>query len=228
VEAIVIAAGDGRRLRPITERWPKPVLPVDGRPVVVTLLHELADAGVEPVTVVTGHLAEQVEALVGDCEPRLDVRFVRQPEPLGSADAVRRALEAGARAPTLITAADTVYGPGDVGRFVKAALGEGADGAIAWRPGSGTRSLQLENGRIAEIARAGETPYAAAPLWAATGETLGFLDGLPGPPFELTTAFQRAIDAGKTILGIEIGPTRDLTEPADVVRHNFLYLESER
>jgi molybdopterin-guanine dinucleotide biosynthesis protein A len=226
VEAIVMAAGEGRRLRPITERWPKPVLPIDGRPVIVTLLHELADAGVEVATVVTGHLAEQVEALTAHCEPHLDVRFTRQPEPLGAADAVRRALAAYARAPLLITAADTVFEPGGVGRFAHAA--ERADGAIAWRVGPGTRSLRLEDGRIAGIAPAGETPHATAPLWAATGETLAFLADLPGPPFELTTAFQRAIDAGKTILGVEIGPTRDLTEPADVVRHNFLYLENER
>jgi NDP-sugar pyrophosphorylase family protein len=120
VEAIVMAAGEGRRLRPITERWPKAVLPIDGRPVVVTLLHELADAGVGTATVVTGHLAERVEALAAECEPRLTVRFARQPEPLGSADAVRKALAAGARAPLLITAADTVYTPGDVGRFARA------------------------------------------------------------------------------------------------------------
>jgi molybdopterin-guanine dinucleotide biosynthesis protein A len=227
VEAIVMAAGEGRRLRPITERWPKPVLPVDGRPVVVTLLHELADAGVKVATVVTGHLAEQVEALVADCEPRLELRFAFQPEPLGSADVVHRALEAGARAPVLVTAADTVYGPGDVGRFAQAAFGEDAAGAIAWRPGSGSRSLRLDNGRITGFAAADETPHAAAPLWAGRAETLALLEDLPGPPFELTTAFQRAIDAGKRILGIEIGPTRDLTEPADVVRHNFLYLESE-
>jgi len=56
-----MAAGEGRRLRPLTERWPKPVLPIDGRPVVVTLAHELARAGCERIVVVTGHLAEQVE-----------------------------------------------------------------------------------------------------------------------------------------------------------------------
>jgi molybdopterin-guanine dinucleotide biosynthesis protein A len=224
VEAIVMAAGEGRRLRPITERWPKAVLPIDGRPVVVTLLHELADAGVGTATVVTGHLAERVEALAAECEPRLTVRFARQPEPLGSADAVRKALAAGARAPLLITAADTVYTPGDVGRFARAV--ESAAGATAWRAGSGTRSLRLENGRIAGFAPAGQTPHATAPLWAASEEMLAFLEDLPGPPFELTAAFQRALDAGKTILGVEIGPTRELTEPADVVRHNFLYLEA--
>jgi GTP:adenosylcobinamide-phosphate guanylyltransferase len=224
VEAIVMAAGEGRRLRPLSERWPKPVLPVDGRPVIVTLLHELADAGFEVATVVTGHLAEQVEALAADCEPRLDVRFARQPEPLGSADAARRALAAGARPPVLITAADTVYAPGDVGRFTSAAAG--AAGAIAWRAGPGSRSLRLGEGQITGFAAAGETAHAAAPLWAAGEETLAFLEDVPGPPFELTDAFQRALAAGKTILGVEIGPTRDLTEPADVVLHNFLYLES--
>ena len=35
-----MAAGEGRRMRPLTDRWPKPVLPIDGRPVVVQLLHE--------------------------------------------------------------------------------------------------------------------------------------------------------------------------------------------
>jgi hypothetical protein len=102
----------------------------------------------------------------------------------------------------------------------------GPPGATAWRAGSGTRSLRLENGRIAGFAPAGQTPHATAPLWAASEEMLAFLEDLPGPPFELTAAFQRALDAGKIILGVEIGPTRELTEPADVVRHNFLYLEA--
>src|SRR5207244_6365777 len=66
VEAVVMAAGEGRRLRPLTERYAKPVLPVDGRPVLATLLRELAGAGCERVWLVTGHLAEQVECVAGD------------------------------------------------------------------------------------------------------------------------------------------------------------------
>ena len=42
-----MAAGEGRRLRPVTERWPKPILPIDGKPVVAMLLRELAAAGIE-------------------------------------------------------------------------------------------------------------------------------------------------------------------------------------
>src|ERR687885_1770817 len=114
-----MAAGEGRRMRPVSERWPKPVLPIDGRPVIGTLLRGLADAGIEGVVVVTGHLAEQVEGLVGDGAAfGLAVSYARQPEPLGSADVVLRGLRAGARPPLVVTAADTVFAPGDLARFL--------------------------------------------------------------------------------------------------------------
>jgi NDP-sugar pyrophosphorylase family protein len=57
VDAVVMAAGEGTRLRPLTERWPKPVLPIDGRAVLATLLRELAAAECELVWLVTGYLA---------------------------------------------------------------------------------------------------------------------------------------------------------------------------
>jgi NDP-sugar pyrophosphorylase family protein len=219
VDAVVMAAGEGRRLRPITERWPKPVLPIDGRPVIVWVLEELAAAGCSQAWVVVGHLADQVIRLVGD-NPRIDVEFVRQPEPLGSADAARRALAAGAEPPLLVSAADTVYEPGDVARVARA-----RGSAIAWRERPEGATVELDGDRVIRIPGSPGATRFAAPLWLLTADVAGYLDGLPGPPFELAAAFQRAIDAGTTIVGIEIRPTRDLTEPADLVRHNFLYLE---
>ncbi len=44
------------------------------------------------------------------------------------------------------------------------------------------------------------------------------------PPHELSRAFQSALDAGLTVLGVEIGRTRDLTSPLDVFEENFPYL----
>src|SRR5919197_2821137 len=98
-----MAAGEGTRLRPLTERWAKPVLPIDGRPVLAVLLRELAAAGCERVWLVSGHLAEQVEALAGDGSAfGVSVRRVRQPGVLGSADAVRRGPDAGGGVPGLV------------------------------------------------------------------------------------------------------------------------------
>jgi CTP:molybdopterin cytidylyltransferase MocA len=216
VEAIVMAAGEGRRLRPITELWPKPILPIDGRAVIATLLRQLQEEGIGPVTVVTGYLAEQVEALLQG----VDVRFARQPSPHGSADAVQRALENGAGLPSLVIAADTVFGPGDL---TKVAAVDSA--AIAYREDPRKSRIAFESGLVTEVVAQDQAlPYSSAPLWLLTQEI--DLDGLPGPPFELSVAFQRAIDAGTPVAAVEIGPTRDLTEPSDLVRENFPYLGS--
>ena len=113
-----MAAGEGTRLRPITDDWPKPILPVDGKPVIALLLRELRAAGCERATIVTGHLAEQVEALVGDGSGfGMAITYVRQPRAEGSADAVQRALHGGAEPPVIIAAADTVFAPGSIGLF---------------------------------------------------------------------------------------------------------------
>src|SRR5213079_208208 len=134
MDAIVMAAGEGRRLRPVTNRWPKPILPIDGRPVIATLLRELQAAESKRVTVVTGHLAEQVERLLGDGSAfGMELRYARQPRPDGSADAVSRGLAAGAEAPLLVATADTVFRPGDLARFAAAFTEAGTAGAVAIR-----------------------------------------------------------------------------------------------
>ncbi len=208
-------------MRPLTEHWPKPVLPIDGRPVVVSLLHELRSAGIEHVTVVTGHLADQVEALLHGFP--LDVRFVRQPRPDGSADAVRRGLT---DLPALVVGADTVFTTGDIARF---AAGEGH--AIAARrqppPSPPHRyALRIVAGRVARVLDTDpENPLSGAPLWRlGEGFDPGVFAELGGPPYELAEAFQRLIDAGEAVYGVEIGPTRDLTHPEDLVVQNIPYL----
>ena len=218
-----MAAGEGRRLRPLSERYAKPVLPIDGRPVIVTLLHELRAAGIERVTVVTGHLAEQVERLLEGFP--LALRFVRQPDPLGSADAVRRGLDA---LPVLVTAADTVFTPGDVGRFA-ATPGHAMAARRDPPPDPPHRyALRVESGRVTKVLDDDSAnPLASAPLWRL-GEDFDpeLLDRLGGPPYELSEAFQLLVDEGKTVHGVEIGPTRDLTRPLDCLEGNFRYLRA--
>jgi bifunctional UDP-N-acetylglucosamine pyrophosphorylase/glucosamine-1-phosphate N-acetyltransferase len=185
-----MAAGEGTRLRPLTEHWPKPVLPIDGRPVVVTLVHQLAEV-CERIVVVTGHLAEQVEELLRPLPYQID--FVRQPPGQGSADAVARAE---ARPPYLVVAADNVFALGAIASF--AAQG---GPAVAW---------------------SGEE---RAPLWLVDDAVHRFLDPLPGkPPYELAEVFRLAAAAGSEVSAVQVGRTRDLTTPDDLVRENVPYL----
>jgi choline kinase len=216
-----MAAGLGKRLAPLTDHWPKPVLPIDGSPVVVTLVHELAAAGIERLVVVTGHLAEQVEALVAPLP--YEVRFVRQPSALGSADAVARAE---ATPPFVVAAADTRFGVGDVALFVGASENDGAV-AVRRQPGRPEHTrTEVVDGRIVRVAApdcAGD--WSGAPLWRLGSLIESFLHPLPGkPPHELAEVFQLAIDAGAVVSAIQVGRTRDLTSPLDLVRENFPYL----
>jgi NDP-sugar pyrophosphorylase family protein len=229
-DAVIMAAGEGTRLRPLTERWAKPVLPIDGRPVLATLLRELAAAGVRRVWLVTGHLARQVEALAGDGAAfGLEIVTVAQPIAKGSAEALARALAAGAAPPFLLAAADTVFPPGAVGDFARTWEAGGADGAIAARAGgpSHTTRLVVEDGRILRI-RDREGRLTAAPLMGLQEAVVRELPAVCRPPFkapfEVADAFQRAIDAGATVAAIPTGATRDLTNPLDLVEENFPYL----
>jgi NDP-sugar pyrophosphorylase family protein len=229
MEAIVMAAGEGLRLRPVTERWPKPVLPIDGRPVVATVVCELRAAGCDRVTVVTGYLAEQVERLLGDGSGfGMELLYARQPRPDGSADAVSRGLAAGAETPLLVATADTVFQPGDLARFAAGFAEAGTPGAVAIRrdppPGPQRAGVQVDDGVVTKIVAAGETPFAHASLWGLGTELTSYLADLAGPPFELAEAYQQAIDEGLRVSAFEVGPTRDLTDPLDLVQENFLYL----
>jgi hypothetical protein len=94
-------------------------------------------------------------------------------------------------------------------------------------PGPGKPGIRIAGGlveRVVDLDPALE--LTSAPLWLLGPDVAAFLDGLAGPPFELKDAFQRAIDAGHPIAGVEIGRTRDLTDPLDLVKQNFPYLGS--
>ena len=226
-----MAAGEGTRLRPLTERWPKPVLPIDGRPVIAVLLRELAAAEIRRVWLVTGHLAQQVEQLVGDGSAfGLEIQFVRQPEALGSADAVQRALAAGATPPVLVSAADTVFGPRDVAAFAKTFSAARASGAVAVRvdppPGPGRHAIRRSGDRVASMRDDDPSNrWSGAPLWAL-GPPVAERLCRDKPPHELENAFQAAVEAGETVIAVEIGKTRDLTYPLDLVEENFHYLRA--
>src|SRR5262247_1055719 len=90
-QGVILAAGKGTRMRPFSEHWPKPILPVLGKPLMVHQLEMLAALGVRDVVIVIGHLGHEVVRALGDgARYGLQLRYVEQEETLGIAHAVSR------------------------------------------------------------------------------------------------------------------------------------------
>jgi NDP-sugar pyrophosphorylase family protein len=85
--AVILAAGRGKRLGDLVAATPKPLLEVGGRPLIDRIIEALSHNGVQRFTVVTGYLADQLEAHLSDRWGDA-VAFVRQDEPRGTAHAL--------------------------------------------------------------------------------------------------------------------------------------------
>jgi len=80
MRAIIPAAGEGRRLLPLTEQVPKCLLPVGGTSILERLLSQLVEGGVTDVVCVVGHRADRLERHVAGLARRPPVTFVRNPD----------------------------------------------------------------------------------------------------------------------------------------------------
>ena len=86
LRALLLAAGLGTRLRPITEHTPKCLVPIGSEPLLGRWLRQLEAAGCEAVLINTHHLAEQVEVFLRErCATAMGVQTVHEPELLGTA-----------------------------------------------------------------------------------------------------------------------------------------------
>ena len=90
---MILAAGRGERMRPLTDHTPKSMLPVGGKPLIFRHLEKLADAGFGSVVINHAHLGEQIESAVGDGDRwNLEIRFSPEAQALETAGGIRNAL----------------------------------------------------------------------------------------------------------------------------------------
>ena len=89
--AMVLAAGFGTRLRPITDTVPKPMVPVAGRPIIDTVIDRLGAVGVKDIVVNTHHLAEVIESHLG-ARRDVAISFSREEQILETGGGIKKAL----------------------------------------------------------------------------------------------------------------------------------------
>lgn len=149
MKAVILAAGEGSRMRPLTDVRPKVMLPVANKPIIEHLFNILVDAGVKEIVVVTGYQASQVEQYFGNGNKwGAVVEYCRQDEPRGTADAILK-IEPLVGETFLVVNGDTLYKPQDIAML--AGLPSSAMGIIQVSDARGMGVVSLEGEKISRI-----------------------------------------------------------------------------
>lgn len=130
MKAVILAGGEGTRLRPLTSNQPKPMLPMANRPMLEHIVRLLADHGFDDIVVTVAFLANQIRNYFGDgSDFGVQMRYASEDSPLGTAGSVRNAAEQ--LDDTFLVMSGDVLTDIDLTEFVKAHREAGAFGSIA-------------------------------------------------------------------------------------------------
>lgn len=111
MQTVILAAGQGTRMRPLTETLPKPMLPVADRPLVAHTVEAAISAGASEIILVVGYEAQAVREYFGDRYQDVPVSYAVQEQQLGTADAVAAASDH-LTGPFVVLNGDNLYDPG--------------------------------------------------------------------------------------------------------------------
>ncbi|UHQ95348.1 bifunctional sugar-1-phosphate nucleotidylyltransferase/acetyltransferase [Haloterrigena alkaliphila] len=116
MQAVVLAAGEGTRIRPLSSAVPKPMLPVADRPLVAHTVDTAVDAGADEIVLVIGYKGETVRNYFGDEYRGTPVSYAVQTEQAGTADAVAAARDR-IDGPFAVLNGDNLYDPAAIDRL---------------------------------------------------------------------------------------------------------------
>ena len=205
VNAIVLAAGIGSRLMPLTGHIPKPALPVGGEPLVNRVIRRLKEAGVERIAVNLHHLPEQIVACVDRSPYRDSVTFFPEPELLNTAGPLINAKKLLAEGEYFILHNGDAACDFDLKAMLVRHIASGASLTMALLDGPDNRVLVDREGRVLDInGMTGADPAAGRKYTYACVSVFSrdFLDCLPGEvrPCSFGEAWGNAFRLGKKIM----------------------------
>ncbi len=202
--AMVLAAGKGERMRPVTDVMPKPLVKVDGKALIDHVLERLAEAGVERAVVNVHHFADQIERhLGGRSRPKIVFSDERD-KLLDTGGGVVKALNKLGPEPFFHVNSDTLWIDGvkpNLRRLADAFDRERMDALLLLAPatnsvgysGRGDYHMQPDG----RLKRRGEREVAAFVYAGVAILSPALFAGAPEAPFSLTKLFDRAQEAGR-------------------------------
>jgi N-acetyl-alpha-D-muramate 1-phosphate uridylyltransferase len=231
--AVILSAGRGTRMRPLTLTTPKPLLKLDGKPILAHVLERLQAAGVQRIIVNAHHLAEQIEAFLADYPA---VTLLREEELQETGGAITAMLGQNLLpdAPFYVVNGDSYWvdGPSDMLRRLADAfdatqmdalllLGRAA-GAVA-ETGRGD-FLWPRDGQLQRRGERDVAPYLFSGVQIVTPSLFA---GAPEAPFSMNCVWDRALEAGRLGAIVHDGLWFHLSTPEDLERANTVLASLE-
>lgn len=243
MQGVILAAGKGTRMRPFSAHWPKPVLPVLGKPLMAYQLEMLAALGVRDIVVVIGHLGHEVVRALGDGGAHgVRLRYVEQEETLGIAHAVSR-LEPHVDRPFFLMLGDIFFVTNDLAAMAAPLLEGRAQGVLACKREPDLAAIKRnfvvhrdESSavqRVIEKPRHPRTDLKGCGIYAFD---LAFFDAVRRTPrtamrneYEITDSIQIFIDDGYRVEAAEVVVDDvNVSFPADLLDLNLELMARER
>ncbi|HXF37708.1 MAG TPA: glucose-1-phosphate thymidylyltransferase [Actinomycetota bacterium] len=234
MRALVLAGGEGSRLRPITHTSAKQLIPVANRPILFHALEDVAEAGITEVGIVVGHTEAEVRRAVGDGSAwGLRVTYLRQEAPLGLAHAVLVARDFLRGEPFVMYLGDNVLLEG-IRRFVErferhrpnaqiflARVPEPERFGVAVLEGDRVvRLVEKPREHLSDLALVGVYLFDQTIVEAAAAIRPSWRNEL-----EITDAIQHLIDTGRTVRAEMVqGWWKDTGRPEDLLEANRMLL----
>ena len=224
MKAVVLAAGEGSRMRPLTYARPKVMLPIANRPILEHLLIEASAAGISEFIFVVGYHDEAVLEYFGDGQKwNVQIDYVKQRRQLGTADALGMVAD--------LTAGDFLLINGDmiIGRrdIEEMAAKEGTTmTAVEVADTRGLGVVEVDGGKVVRIYEKEENPpsrLANAGLYLLTPEihkAISRTGKSPRGEYELTDSLALMMEAGHNIACHTISQWLDISYPWDLLTAN--------
>ena len=239
MKAVVLAAGRGTRMRPLTDTRPKPLVPVGEKTLVEGVMEGCAPH-VDGFVVVVGYMSEEVRTEVGDEFDGKEVEYVVQEERAGTADAVAEAANmVGKR--FLVTNGDLVFSSDTVGRLVEeegnAVSVKGVEqpseyGVVETKQGDGEDDGDTEAVGIVEKPDEPPTDLANAGVYVFDRDAVDYVSGTSRSERgekEITSSIADMMEDGYRFGVVEHDYWLDVGYPWDLLKANGLVLTgSER
>lgn len=223
--AVILAGGEGERLRPLTRNRPKPLLPAGNRPIIEYVLDSVIEAGISDIHVVAGYKHNRVQSHLGDTYSDVDLTYHIQEKQLGSGHALLQARDA-VTDPFLVVNGDQITEPSIITDVLSAhdAAMAASMGVIESDKAAEYGTVSLTDGHVTDLTEHPETDAGGllnAGVYVFTPEIFSVLADLPRPGGVLTIpagVSALVADPETAVLGVETdGFWTDATYPWDLL-----------